>query len=283
MSIPKYLLREFVKKALEEDIGSGDITTEAIVSDGMYGKAIAMAKEDGIIAGLSIFEEVFHFLDPETVVTLKVSDGQFVKSGDIIAEVYGKVKTILESERVALNFIQRLSGIATYTYNCVKAAEGTKVKIIDTRKTTPLLRVLEKYAVKVGGGENHRFGLYDMVLIKDNHIKAAGGIAEAVKKVKAKVSPYYKIEVEASNLDEVQEALSSKVDVILLDNMGVEKIRRAVDIINGKCMIEISGNISQEDIKLLAPLGIDFISMGKLTHSAKSLDINLKIKEKEII
>jgi len=279
MSIPKHLLREIIRKALEEDIGSGDITTEAIVNDDMYGEAVVMMKEDGIIAGLPLIEEIFHFLDPEAIVTLKVFDGAFIKSGNTIAEVYGKEKAILEGERVALNFLQRLSGIATYTYNCVKATHGTKVKILDTRKTTPLLRVLEKYAVKVGGGENHRFGLYDMVLIKDNHIKAARGIAEAVKKVKAKVSPYYKVEVEVSNLDEVKEALLSNVDVILLDNMDIETIKKAVKIINGKCLIEVSGNMSQKDIKLIAPLGIDFISMGKLTHSAKSLDINLKIKE----
>jgi nicotinate-nucleotide pyrophosphorylase (carboxylating) len=278
MSIPHHLLRKIVEKAVEEDIGFGDLTTESIVPDNFYTKAFIIAKEEGIIAGIPVAEEVFKFLDPSINFSPKVSDGERVEKGETIVEIHGKAKTILTGERTALNFLQRLSGIATFTNYCVSLAKPYGVKILDTRKTTPLLRALEKYAVKVGGGgENHRFALYDMVLIKDNHIKIAGSITEAVKRVREKVSPFYKIEVETENLEQVKEALENKVDIIMLDNMDIETIKKAIKIINGKALIEVSGNIKPEDIKTIAELGINFISMGKLTHSVKSLDISLEV------
>jgi len=278
MSIPHHLLREIIENALKEDIGFSDITTDSIVPENLNIRAYIIAKEEGIIAGLPVAKEVFKFLDEEVNFSQKVSDGERVERGKIIAEIYGKARAILSGERVALNFLQRLSGIATFTNYCVSLAKPYNVKILDTRKTTPMLRILEKYAVKVGGGENHRFALYDMVLIKDNHIRIAGGITEAVRRVREKVPPFYKIEVETENLEQVREALENKVDIIMLDNMDIETIKKAVEIINGKVLIEVSGNIKPEDIKVIAPLGINFISMGKLTHSVKSLDISLEIE-----
>jgi nicotinate-nucleotide pyrophosphorylase (carboxylating) len=277
MSIPHHLLRKIVEMALEEDIGFGDLTTESIVPNDLYIKAYIITKEEGVIAGMPVAEEVFKFVDSTINFTSKVSEGEKVKKDEIIAEIQGKAKTILTCERTALNFLQRLSGIATFTNYCVDLAKPYGVKILDTRKTTPLLRILEKYAVKVGGGENHRFALYDMVLIKDNHIKIAGSISSAIKRVREKIPPFYKIEVETENLEQVKEALENKVDIIMLDNMNVKDIKRAVEIIDGKAMIEVSGNIKPEDIKIIAPLGINFISMGKLTHSVKSLDISLEV------
>ncbi|MCS7201736.1 MAG: carboxylating nicotinate-nucleotide diphosphorylase [Dictyoglomus sp.] len=277
MSIPHHLLRKIVEEALEEDIGFGDITTESIVPNNLYAKALIIGKEEGIIAGIPIAEEVFKYLDPSINFSPKVLEGERIEENKIIVEIYGKAKAILTGERTALNFLQRLSGIATFTNYCVSIAKPYGVKILDTRKTTPLLRILEKYAVKIGGGENHRFALYDMVLIKDNHIKIAGSITEAIKRVRERVSPFYKIEVETENLEQVEEALENKVDIIMLDNMDIETIKKAVEIIKGRALIEVSGNIKPEDIKNIAPLGINFISMGKLTHSVKSLDLSLEV------
>ncbi len=277
MSIPHHLLRKIVEEALEEDIGFGDITTESIVPDNFYTKAYIIVKEEGVVAGIPVAEEVFKFLDPSITFSPKVSEGERIEKDKIIVEIYGRAKTILSGERTALNFLQRLSGIATFTNYCVSLAKPYNVKILDTRKTTPLLRVLEKYGVRVGGGENHRFALYDMVLIKDNHIKIAGSITEAVRRVRKKLSFPYKIEVETENLEQVKEALENKVDIIMLDNMDKESIKRAVEIINKRALIEVSGNIKPEDIKDIAKLGVNFISMGKLTHSVKSLDISLEI------
>lgn len=277
MSIPHHLLRKIVEEALEEDIGFGDITTESIVPDNFYTKAYIIVKEEGIVAGIPVAEEVFKFLDPSITFSPRVSEGERIEKDRIIIEIYGRAKTILSGERTALNFLQRLSGIATFTNYCVSLAKPYNVKILDTRKTTPLLRVLEKYGVRVGGGENHRFALYDMVLIKDNHIKIAGSITEAVRRVREKISFPYKIEVETKDLEQVKEALENKVDIIMLDNMDRESIKRAVEIINKGALIEVSGNIKPEDIKDIAKLGVNFISMGKLTHSVKSLDISLEI------
>ncbi len=277
ISIPHHLLRKIIEKALEEDIGFGDITTESIVPNNFYTKACIIVKEEGVIAGIPVAEEVFKFLDPSIIFSPKVSEGEKIEKGKIIAEIYGRAKTILSGERTALNFLQRLSGIATFTNYCVSLAKPYNVKILDTRKTTPLLRILEKYAVKVGGGENHRFALYDMVLIKDNHIKIAGSITEAIRRVRENLSSVYKIEVETENLEQVKEALENNVDIIMLDNMDKETIKRAVEIINKKALIEVSGNIKPEDIEDIAKLGVNFISMGKLTHSVKSLDISLEI------
>ncbi len=275
--IPYLHLRKIIKEALKEDIGFGDITTESIIPEDMISRAIIIAKEEGIIAGLPIAEEVFKLLDSKIEFKEFKKDGDEIKKGDIILEIKGKTKMILMGERTALNFLQRLSGIATYTRKCVDVVKPYGAKILDTRKTTPTLRILEKYAVKVGGGENHRFGLYDMVLIKDNHIRAAGGIKEAIERVRKRVSHVYKIEVEVSNLEELKEALESKADIVLLDNMDYDTLKEAVSIAKGKVMIEVSGKISLEDLEKIARLGVDFISMGKLTHSYKSLDLSLEL------
>ncbi|HOJ92447.1 MAG TPA: carboxylating nicotinate-nucleotide diphosphorylase [Dictyoglomaceae bacterium] len=277
-SIPYHLLRKIVEEALNEDIGTGDITTDSIVPENMSSKAMILAKEEGVIAGLLIAREVFRYLDPEISFNENFKDGEKVKNGDVIAEIYGNTRAILSGERTALNFLQRLSGIATYTKKCAEIVEPYGVKILDTRKTTPLLRILEKYAVKVGGGENHRFSLYDMVLIKDNHIKVAGDIKGAVKKVRENISHVYKIEVEVTNLEELKEALECDVDMVLLDNMDINKIKECVEITKGKVLTEVSGNVSMENLEDIAKLGINFISMGKLTHSVKSLDISLEIE-----
>lgn len=277
-SIPYLLLRKIVEEALKEDIGFGDLTTECIVPENMYSKAIILAKEEGIIAGLPVAKEVFKVLDDSVRFNETKNDGEKVEKGDIVLEIHGKTKAILIGERTALNFLQRLSGIATYTKKCVDIVSPYGVKILDTRKTTPLLRILEKYAVKTGGGENHRFGLYDMVLIKDNHIKAAGGITNAVKRVKEKLSHVYKIEVEVSTIEELKEALENKVDIILLDNMDPSTLKEAVSLAKGRVLIEVSGKISLEKLEDIAKLGVNFISIGSLTHSFKSLDLSLELE-----
>ncbi|TYT23219.1 carboxylating nicotinate-nucleotide diphosphorylase [Dictyoglomus thermophilum] len=266
-----------VEEALEEDIGFGDITTESIVPEDMNSKAVIIAKEEGILAGLPVAKAVFKTLESSVEFKELKKDGDKIKEGDIILEIIGKTKTILMGERTALNFIQRLSGIATYTRKCVDMVRPYGVKILDTRKTTPTLRILEKYAVKIGGGENHRFALYDMVLIKDNHIRVAGSIKEAIRRVRENVSHVYKIEVEVSNLEELKEALETQVDIVLLDNMDYETLKEAINMAKGKVLIEVSGKISMEDLEKIAKLGVDFISMGKLTHSFKSLDLSLEI------
>lgn len=276
-SIPYLHLKKIVEEALEEDIGFGDITTESIVPEDMNSKAVIIAKEEGILAGLPVAEAVFKTLESSVEFKELKKDGDKIKEGDIILEITGKTKTILMGERTALNFIQRLSGIATYTRKCVDMVRPYGVKILDTRKTTPTLRILEKYAVKIGGGENHRFALYDMVLIKDNHIRVAGSIKEAIRRVRENVSHVYKIEVEVSNLEELKEALETQVDIVLLDNMDYETLKEAINMSKGKVLIEVSGKISMEDLEKIAKLGVDFISMGKLTHSFKSLDLSLEI------
>jgi len=276
-SIPYLHLKKIVEEALEEDIGFGDITTESIVPEDMNSKAVIIAKEEGILAGLPVAKAVFKTLESSVEFKELKKDGDKIKEGDIILEIIGKTKTILMGERTALNFIQRLSGIATYTRKCVDMVRPYGVKILDTRKTTPTLRILEKYAVKIGGGENHRFALYDMVLIKDNHIRVAGSIKEAIRRVRENVSHVYKIEVEVSNLEELKEALETQVDIVLLDNMDYETLKEAINMAKGKVLIEVSGKISMEDLEKIAKLGVDFISMGKLTHSFKSLDLSLEI------
>lgn len=276
-SIPYLHLKKIVEEALEEDIGFGDITTESIVPEDMNSKAVIIAKEEGILAGLPVAKAVFKTLESSVEFKELKKDGDKIKEGDIILEIIGKTKTILMGERTALNFIQRLSGIATYTRKCVDMVRPYGVKILDTRKTTPTLRILEKYAIKIGGGENHRFALYDMVLIKDNHIRVAGSIKEAIRRVRENVSHVYKIEVEVSNLEELKEALETQVDIVLLDNMDYETLKEAINMAKGKVLIEVSGKISMEDLEKIAKLGVDFISMGKLTHSFKSLDLSLEI------
>jgi nicotinate-nucleotide pyrophosphorylase (carboxylating) len=268
-------IKKVIKFALAEDIGTGDITTQATVSPKKKGRAIAIAKEDFIIAGIDVFAETFQFLDENTKIKKLMNDGRRAKKGDVIAEVSGSLSNILQAERVALNLFQRMCGIATLTAKYVKAVRRTKVKILDTRKTVPGLRILDKMAVRIGGGRNHRIGLYDGVLIKDNHIEAAGDITSAVKAQRK--NPFMKIEVETKNIKEVKEALKCDVDVIMLDNMSVPAMKKAVDFVNGRTLLEASGNVSLKNVADIAAIGVDFISIGELTHSVRAADISLKI------
>ncbi len=266
-------INNLIESALLEDVGSGDITTNFLIDGDLKTKAFLKAKENGIIAGLQIAELVFKKLDNNIIWNQNFNDGDEIKSGDILVNFMGTYKSILTGERTALNFLQRMSGIATSTSKYVQAIKHTKAKILDSRKTAPGLRLIDKYAVNIGGAMNHRIGLYDMVLIKDNHIKIAGGITNAVNKIRSKLDSGIKIEVETSTLDEVMEALNSQVDFIMLDNMTTEMMKHAVKSINGKALIEASGNMSLERVKEVAETGVDFISIGALTHSVKALDI----------
>ncbi|MCX7903403.1 MAG: carboxylating nicotinate-nucleotide diphosphorylase [Caloramator sp.] len=270
------IIDRLIQDALNEDVTYEDITTEAIIPDDLVSTANLIAKENGVLAGLFIFKRVFELLGEVEIKSFK-NDGDEVKKGDIICTLKGKAKNILIGERTALNFIQRMSGIATLTREFVKRLEGTKAVLLDTRKTTPNLRILEKYATRMGGAVNHRFNLSDGILIKDNHIKAAGNITRAVELVRKRYSNLKKIEVETENLDMVREALECNVDIIMLDNMNLELIKEAVNIINGKALIEVSGNVNLNTIGDIAKLGVDFISTGAITHSYKSLDLSLRI------
>jgi nicotinate-nucleotide pyrophosphorylase (carboxylating) len=268
---------KIIKNALAEDIGTGDITTKATVSGKKKGRALAIAKDDFVIAGIDVFTETFKCLDKNIKVKKIISDGSRVKKGDLIAEVSGSLSNILKAERVSLNLFQRMSGIATLTAKYVEAVRGFKAVILDTRKTMPNLRILDKMAVRIGGGTNHRIGLYDGVLIKDNHIEAAGGITAAVNAQRKHLSRKMKIEVETKNLMEVKEALRCGVDIIMLDNMSVGAMKKAVDFVAGRALIEASGNISLKNVAEIAAIGVDYISVGELTHSVRAADISLKI------
>ena len=270
-------IKKIIEAALAEDIGTGDITTTAIVSREFSGKAQAVAKDDFVVAGVDIFKDVFAFLDEHAQFNLPVRDGETVKNGDIIAEVSGSLFYILQAERVALNIFQRMCGIATLTRKYVEAVSGTKVKILDTRKTLPGLRLLDKMAVIIGGGFNHRMGLYDGVLIKDNHIAVAGSIAAAVEAQRGSLPHTLKIEVETKNLPEVKAALSCGVDIIMLDNMTIDEMKKAVGLVCGRALVEASGNVSLESVAAIAATGVDLISIGELTHSVRAADISLKI------
>ncbi len=272
-------ISKIIKTALHEDLGSGDITTNWIIPDDMQLKGSLIAKANGIIGGLEIFIETLKIIDKNIFVDLLVYDGDRIEENSIIAKVSGSGRALLSGERVALNLLQRMSGIATQTHQLVTAVKGTKAIILDTRKTVPGLRVLDKMAVQIGGGQNHRFGLFDMVLIKDNHINAAGSITKAVEKVRAKNKNSLKIEVEVKNQSELKEAIELNVDRILLDNMTVSEMREAVKITNGRIPLEASGNITIENIKDIAKTGVDFISSGMLTHSVKALDISFLIEK----
>lgn len=269
------LADDIIKSALNEDIQYGDITTESIVDSGQKSVVDLIAKEDGIIAGVEVFKRVFYILG-DAEVLLYVQDGEEIKKGDKLGEISGNTKTLLSGERVALNFLQRMSGIATLTKKFVKKLEGTNVRLLDTRKTTPNMRIFEKYAVKIGGGSNHRFGLNDGVLIKDNHIDAAGGIKRAIDLVRKNAPFVRKIEVEVETLTQLKEALECGADIIMLDNMDIEKLKTSVEIINGKAQIEASGNVTLDTIDSIAKTGVNFISTGALTHSFKVLDISMK-------
>lgn len=265
--------------ALKEDIGTGDITTNSCIPEDRQAEGRLIAKADGVVCGLAVAARVFRLLDERIVLTPLVQDGDRVGKGEVLAELSGPARGILTGERVALNLLQRMSGIATATAKAVSAVSGTKAKICDTRKATPGLRVLEKTAVRVGGGHNHRFNLADGVLIKDNHIAAAGGIAEAVRAARAAAPHVMKIEVEAETLEDVQKALDAGAEIIMLDNMDTETMRQAVDLVGGRALTEASGNMGERDLKEVAQTGVDFISIGALTHSVKALDISLKFRK----
>ncbi len=267
---------KYIRLALEEDINSEDVTTNAVMPEAKPGEVDLICKQDGIIAGLQIFERVFTLLDPKTEVVFAVKDGDRVTAGQHMATVKGDIRVLLSGERTALNYLQRLSGIATYTRSVADLLEGTKTTLLDTRKTTPCMRIFEKYAVRLGGGSNHRYNLSDGVLLKDNHIDAAGGVKEAIAAAKAYAPFVRKIEVEVENLDMVREAVEAGADIIMLDNMTTEQMAEAIRIIGGRAETECSGNITRENIKKITDLGVDYVSSGALTHSAPILDISLK-------
>ena len=266
----------FIRLALEEDINSEDVTTNAVMPEYRKGQVELICKEDGIIAGLRVFERVFKLLDGNTEVRFDVQDGDRVTKGQHMATVVGDIRVLLSGERTALNYLQRMSGIATYTSKVAKLLEGTKTTLLDTRKTTPCMRIFEKYAVTVGGGANHRYNLSDGVLLKDNHIDAAGGVKAAVLAAKAYAPFVRKIEVETETLAQVQEALEAGADIIMLDNMTPELMADAVKLIAGRAKTECSGNITRENIEKITAIGVDYVSSGALTHSAPILDISLK-------
>lgn len=267
---------EMILSALREDITSEDITTNSVMPEYALGEVDLICKEAGVIAGLEVFKRVFELLDKETQVTFFVKDGDKVENGRLLGKVKGDIRVLLSGERTALNYLQRMSGIATYTRGIADLLEGTNTKLLDTRKTTPNMRVFEKYAVKVGGGNNHRFNLSDGVLLKDNHIGAAGGVKEAVRMAKEYCPFVRKIEIEVENLDMLKEALEAGADIIMLDNMSIEDMKEAVKLCKGKAETECSGNVTKENAAKLTDIGVDYISSGALTHSSPILDLSLK-------
>ena len=267
---------QLIRMALQEDITSEDVSTNAVMPTATKGTVDLIAKEDGVVAGLEIYARVFTILDEKTEIELHCKDGDEVKKGELMATVTGDIRVLLSGERVALNYLQRMSGIATYTRQVAKLLEGSNVTLLDTRKTTPNCRVFEKYAVRVGGGHNHRYNLSDGVLLKDNHIGAAGSVAKAVKMAKAYAPFVRKIEIEVETLDQVKEAVEAGADIIMLDNMTPEVMKQAVELIDGRAQTECSGNITKENIQKIREIGVDFVSSGALTHSAPILDISMK-------
>jgi len=267
---------DVIRRALAEDIGHGDITTALLIPEENESKAHVIAKDNFVLAGLPFLKEIFRIIDPSVSLTYFFHDGSQVKKGDIIAELSGKTRSLLAGERVALNILQRLSGIATLTSRYVEKIKDLKAKVIDTRKTSPCLRFMEKYAVRAGGGGNHRFGLFDGILIKDNHIKAVGSVGEAVKRAKDG-HHLAKIEVESGNIHDLKDALEAGADIVLLDNMSVNEMKEAVAAAKGKALLEASGNVTLDRIRDIAETGVDYISVGALTHSAPAADISLKI------
>lgn len=267
---------KLIWQALQEDITSEDITTNAVMPEAKKGEVQLICKQDGIIAGLDVFARVFQLLDDTVEIDFRCKDGDAVVAGQLMAVVTGDIQVLLSGERVALNYLQRMSGIATYTNSIAKLLEGARTKLLDTRKTTPNMRVFEKYAVKVGGGYNHRYNLSDGVLLKDNHIGAAGGVREAVRMAKEYAPFVRKIEIEVEDLDMVREAADAGADIIMLDNMSPEQMKEAIRIIDGRAETECSGNVTKENVEKLIHIGVDYISSGALTHSAPILDISLK-------
>lgn len=271
-----FMLDDLLKYALKEDIGTGDITTLTTVPAQRQIKGRFIAKEPGVICGLEVAARVFALLDPVVVLSFDVQEGQWVEKGDVIGTVEGSARSILSGERVALNFMQHMSGIATCTRSMVKQVEGFQTRISDTRKTTPGLRVIEKYAVQVGGGTNHRFNLADGLMIKDNHIQASGGISQAVASARKQVPHTLKIEVEVETFQQLEEALEAGADIIMLDNMSIGDMKKAVEIVAGRAVTEASGNMGQKNLRDVAATGVDIISIGALTHTVKAMDISLK-------
>ena len=267
---------QLIRMALQEDITSEDVSTNAVMPTEVKGTVDLIAKEDGIIAGLDVYARVFQMLDEKTEIDFKCKDGDEVKKGELMATVTGDIRVLLSGERVALNYLQRMSGIATYTRQVAKLLEGSKVTLLDTRKTTPNCRVFEKYAVRVGGGCNHRYNLSDGVLLKDNHIGAAGSITKAITMAKEYAQFVRKIEIEVETLEQVKEAVEAGADIIMLDNMTPEVMKQAVELIDGRAQTECSGNITKENIARIREIGVDFVSSGALTHSAPILDISMK-------
>ena len=265
-----------IMQALREDITSEDITTNSVMREYQLGEVELICKEDGVIAGLDVFKRVFELLDDKTEVTFTCKDGDLVKKGQKLGIVRGDIRVLLSGERTALNYLQRMSGIATYTRNIADLLKGSKTKLLDTRKTTPGMRIFEKYAVKVGGGYNHRYNLSDGILLKDNHIGAAGGVKEAIMMAKEYAPFVRKIEVEVENLDMLKEALEAGADIIMLDNMSVEDMKEAVRLTAGRAETECSGNVTKENVARLVDIGVDYISSGALTHSSPILDLSLK-------
>lgn len=279
MLLNKYLLDDIIERAITEDLGYGDITTDNLIEESSKSRAVLIIKEAGVAAGLEIAEAVFNKYDPNLEFKIMAAEGSRVKAGTVLAEVRGSTRSILKAERVALNFLQRLSGIATRSREFVEIVKAYPAQIVDTRKTTPTLRMLEKYAVKVGGAKNHRMGLSDAVMIKDNHLKAAGGIKNAVSKIKNNISHTTKIELEIDELSQLEEALEAGADIILLDNMTPEELKKAVEINAGRVILEASGGISRENAAEIAASGVDIISVGALTHQINSIDIGLDLKK----
>ncbi len=272
----KLHIDELIKQALREDISNEDITTNAVMPKAKRGTVNLLCKQSGVIAGLNVFARTFELLDPETKTTFLCKDGDEVEAGQILAVVEGDIRVLLSGERTALNYLQRMSGIATYTHAVASLLAGSKIKLLDTRKTTPNMRIFEKYAVRVGGGYNHRYNLSDGILLKDNHIDAAGGVVQAIRMAKQYASFVRKIEVEVENMDMVKEAVEAGADIIMLDNMTHDQMKEAVDYIAGRAETECSGNVTKENIAKLIDVGVDYISSGALTHSAPILDVSLK-------
>ncbi|MFD3004651.1 carboxylating nicotinate-nucleotide diphosphorylase [Thermus tengchongensis] len=268
---------ETLRAWLWEDLGHGDLTSQLVVPEDLWGQAVILAKAEGVIAGLPVAQAVFALAEPRIAFTGLVAEGERVEPGQEVARLEGPLRGILAGERLALNLLQRLSGIATLTRAYVEALKGTKAQVLDTRKTTPGLRALEKYAVRVGGGKNHRFGLFDGILLKENHLRAAGGVAQAVRRAKAGAPHYLKVEVEVTSLAELGEALEAGADLILLDNFSVEDLREAVRRVGGRVPLEASGNMTLERARQAAEAGVDYVSVGALTHSAKALDLSLLV------
>ena len=267
---------QLILEALREDISSEDVTTNAVMREAVDGEVDLICKQDGVIAGLDVFKRVFELLDDKERVEFYCKDGDEVKNKQLMGKVYGDIRVLLSGERVALNYLQRMSGIATYTHSVADLLKGSKTKLLDTRKTTPNMRIFEKYAVRVGGGYNHRYNLSDGVLLKDNHIGAAGSVTKAVEMAKEYAPFVRKIEIEVENLDMVKEAVEAGADIIMLDNMSTEEMQEAIKIIDGRAETECSGNVTKENIGRLTALGVDYISSGALTHSAPIMDISLK-------